>query len=107
MSTEYPLPIIHTNGTGAVRLSDDYAEARSKLREAENAFNSIDFNGRDYYPHEDGSAFHQARSAREEVAVKFAEIATYLDKHLAHLEDARCATESKEAFTGLKPRKGR
>jgi hypothetical protein len=97
---EYPLPIIHSNGTGIRMLTEGYDDARAKLRAAHTAFDQIEFNGRDYYTHPDAGAFQSARAAREDVAAKFEEIAAYLDAHLEHLEDLRAEAEKQSAATG-------
>lgn len=96
----YPLPIIHSNGTGIRMLTEGYDDARAKLRAARAAFDQIEFNGRDYYIHADAGAFHSARSAREEIAAKFDEIATYLNTHLEHLEDPRAEAEKQSPANG-------
>jgi hypothetical protein len=81
------LPTIHLNGTGKNALERDYRNARVKLREAIRAFESIDFNGRDYYPQGE-EAFTLARRERDFLAQKLKDVNEYLEAHTEHISDA-------------------
>ena len=48
--TDLTLPSIHLNGTGRRMLTEDYTAAYHALQTAFRAFQSIEFNARDYYP---------------------------------------------------------
>jgi hypothetical protein len=78
------LPSIHLNGTGRKMLTDDYGTAYRALQTAFRAFQSIEFNARDYYP-QGGDAFAQARTQRDIQLHHLAEVRHYLETHLAHI----------------------
>jgi hypothetical protein len=48
-STSLILPTIHSNGSSAKSLTEDYTQARRAVQEAINALQAVDFNARDYY----------------------------------------------------------
>jgi hypothetical protein len=82
--TDFTLPSIHLNGTGRKMLTDDYGVAYRTLQAAIRAFQSIEFNARDYYP-QGVDAFHRARSQRDVQLHHLAEVQRYLEAHLMHL----------------------
>jgi hypothetical protein len=53
------LPTIHSNGTSAKTLAENYQSAATKLAAALTALEGVELNGRDYYPQGDG-AFSKA-----------------------------------------------
>jgi hypothetical protein len=82
--TDLTLPSIHLNGTGRKMLTDDYGVAYRTLQAAIRAFQSIEFNARDYYP-QGADAFARARSQRDVQLHHLAEVQRYLETHLMHL----------------------
>jgi hypothetical protein len=86
-TTTMVLPTIHLNGTSKKTLAYDYENARVKLREAIRAFESIEFNGRDYYP-QGQEVFNLARRERDFLAQKLKDVNEYLEAHLEHISDA-------------------
>ncbi len=82
------LPTIHRNGTSIEALTASYELAEKELNRAINAFDKIEFNGRDYYPQGE-KAWRDAVEERSEIAKKFAEISEYLDNHRLHLFDSQ------------------
>jgi hypothetical protein len=44
------LPVIHSNGTSAETLCEDYLRARRAVIAAMEALSQVEFNARDYYP---------------------------------------------------------
>lgn len=79
------LPIIHLNGTSRARLLSDYSIALAAAQSALSAFQSIEFNARDYYPAGPG-AFDIAREEHAHIARRLAEVCEDLDVFVAHLE---------------------
>ena len=80
------LPSIHLNGTGRRMLTEDYTTAYHALQTAIRAFQSIEFNARDYYT-QSADAFHQARSQRDIQLQHLSGVQHYLEAHLAHLAE--------------------
>ena len=84
--TDLTLPSIHLNGTGRRMLTEDYTTAYHALQTAIRAFQSIEFNARDYYP-QGPDAYTKARQERLEQAAKLNEFRAYLDGIRQHLYD--------------------
>ena len=82
--TDLTLPSIHLNGTGRKMLTEDYTAAYHALQAAIRAFQSIEFNARDYYP-QGADALYQARSQRDIQLQHLSGVQHYLEAHLAHL----------------------
>lgn len=82
--TDLTLPSIHLNGTGRRMLTDDYSAAYHALQAAFRAFQSIEFNARDYYP-QGADAFIQARQQRNAQLQHLSEVQHYLEAHLMHI----------------------
>jgi hypothetical protein len=82
--TDLTLPSIHLNGTGRRMLTEDYTTAYYALQTAIRAFQSIEFNARDYYP-QGADAFYQARSQRDIQLQHLSGVQHYLETHLMHL----------------------
>jgi hypothetical protein len=80
------LPSIHLNGTGRRMLTEDYTAAYHALQTAFRAFQSIEFNARDYYP-QGADAFARARTQRDVQLHHLAEVQRYLEAHLVHLSE--------------------
>lgn len=55
------MPTIHSNGTSAESLREQYVSAHHAADAAMKAVAKIDFNGRDYYP-QGADAFSQAQA---------------------------------------------
>lgn len=91
MIPEHPQPIIHTNGTGAKTLLEDYRAAFTAIREAIEKFERIEFNARDYYVSREPDAFMRARAARQHVFNQLKEAKVYC---LAHAMTASEAIKS-------------
>lgn len=84
--TDLTLPSIHLNGTGRRMLTEDYTAAYHALQAAIRAFQSIEFNARDYYP-QGADAFHRARTQRDIQLQHLSGVQHYLETHLAHLSE--------------------
>lgn len=86
MSSAYPLPSIHLNGTSRATLLADYKAAYEKLHSFSRSFRSIEFNARDYYV-QGPDAFAKARTERGIMEHKIDSLMQYLIAHLIHLSD--------------------
>ena len=82
--TDLTLPSIHLNGTGRRMLTEDYTAAYHALQAAFRAFQSIEFNARDYYP-QGADAFARARTQRDIQLQHLAGVQHYLETHLMHI----------------------
>lgn len=82
--SDLTLPSIHLNGTGRRMLTEDYTAAYHALQAAIRAFQSIEFNARDYYI-QDADAFYRARSQRDIQLQHLSGVQHYLETHLAHI----------------------
>ena len=82
--TDLTLPSIHLNGTGRKMLDADYTAAYHALQTAIRAFQSIELNGRDYYP-QGPNAYSEARQQRDAQLQHLSEVQYYLEAHLMHL----------------------
>jgi hypothetical protein len=80
----YPLPFIHSNGTGAKDLFAEYDDAEEKLIAFIYAWKNITCNGRDYYPINQ-EAYSLAREKREEISAKILEVKEYIKAHQVHI----------------------
>jgi hypothetical protein len=80
------LPLVHMNGTGIKTLTEDYDNAGDALHTFIDAWERMEFNARDYYPH-GPEAWTQARDARDAINAKIREIEQYIDAHREHLYD--------------------
>jgi hypothetical protein len=65
-------------------LTEDYTTAYHALQAAIRAFQSIEFNARDYYT-QGADAFYQARSQRDVQLQHLSGVQHYLETHLAHI----------------------
>jgi hypothetical protein len=86
---DHPLPFIHSNGTSPDALRRDYRAALDALRSAHDALHRIEFNARDYYPHDDPDAYKKARAARCHVGSLIQEAETYCLRHVAACKPPR------------------
>jgi hypothetical protein len=80
----YPLPFIHSNGTGAKDLFAEYDDAEEKLIAFIDAWKNITCNGRDYYTISQ-EAYSRARDKREEISAKILEVKEYIKAHQVHI----------------------
>lgn len=64
-SSKQLLPVIHLNGTSAIRLQNGALVVREAAEALLRAMTEEEFHARDYYPHPAGS-FEAARAIREE-----------------------------------------
>jgi hypothetical protein len=81
------LPLIHMNGNDGTKLGREYFDAIIVLGKFEDEFSNIEFHQRDYYPLGDQS-WNLARTQREEIKKKIADIREYLEIHAAHCFEA-------------------
>ncbi len=79
MSDQPINPLVHLNGTGEKTLKEGYDNAADKLRDFIEAWGSIEFNARDYYPLGD-HAYSQARSERDEMGGRIHELNEYIQR---------------------------
>lgn len=79
-----PMPLIHLNGTGKKMLCEGYDQAAEKLQDFIDAWRSVEFNARDYYPH-GTEAWRQACDARDAINAKICAIIGYIGMHREHL----------------------
>lgn len=86
IKSDLTLPTIHLNGTGRATLLADYKAAYDKLIEFRDAFQSIEFNARDYYV-QGPEAFQYARAKRDIMKEEIAILMQYLEDHLAHISE--------------------
>lgn len=82
--SDLTLPSIHLNGSGRRMLTEDYTAAYHALQAAIRAFQSVEFNARDYYP-QGADAFTRARHQRDAQLQHLSGVQHYLEAHLAHL----------------------
>lgn len=87
-TTDLILPLVHMNGTGIKTLTEDYDAADDELRDFIDAWEKMEFNARDYYPH-GPEAWTKARDARNAINAKICEIKQYIDAHREHLYDQK------------------
>lgn len=78
-------PTIHLNGTSHRELYYGYEAAYHAVRAAQEAFNEVEFNARDYYVQGE-DAFTKARDHRAEQHLALAQVEEYLLQHLAALK---------------------
>jgi len=92
MPTNYTsiLPVIHSNGTSAKELYQDYGAAMGACATAITALQQVEFNGRDYYPLGD-NAFTVARAEREKI---MAGLRAAFEYSFAHTEQAQKAMKA-------------
>jgi hypothetical protein len=93
--SDLTLPSIHLNGSGRRMLTEDYTTAYHALQAAIRAFQSVEFNARDYYG-QGTDAYTRARYQRDAQLARYqrnaqlqhlAEVQHYLEAHLAHLSE--------------------
>jgi hypothetical protein len=77
---DYPLPILHLNGSGEETLIREYTDARRIIRAAADRVQQITFHGRDYYPISE-TAFAEARAKRTEMLIYLDKVERYLNEH--------------------------
>jgi hypothetical protein len=82
--TDVTLPTIHLNGTSRQTLTDGYFAAHQRLCEAIAAFQTIEFNARDYYV-AGPDAWSAAYTERGRAGNHLHEALMYLEAHLIHL----------------------
>lgn len=80
----YTLPTVHLNGTSREMLLKDYRTAYNKLIEFKEAFQSIEFNARDYYI-QSNTAYAEALTQRDDQHHSIGRLMQYLEAHLLHL----------------------
>lgn len=90
-TTPYTLPLIHLNGSGRERLSEDYTALYRAAKALVDAFCDVEFHPRDYYPLEDG-AFEKARNDRAEIKAAIYQVLEYANHHRLHCR-VPCAAE--------------
>ena len=73
---DFVKPIKTLHGTNPESLQNDYVNAYSKLREAMEAFQNIEFNARDY---SDFNTFCKAKEERREFCSRIATTLDYLE----------------------------
>ena len=82
--SDLTLPSIHLNGSGRRMLTEDYTTAYHALQAAIRAFQSIEFNARDYYVQGD-NAYSDARAERDKHLKALHDARAYLEQHLMEL----------------------
>jgi hypothetical protein len=82
----YTLPTIHTNGTGAQVLADEYHAVYLALAAAAEALQNATCNARDFYPQEP-TAWDRARQEREEAFRKLKELQRYASAWMERASD--------------------
>ena len=93
--TNYPLPVIHSNGNTKEALSKQYKEAHNQLASFIHAWSGIEFHGRDYYVLDDNqsklnygeSAFGDACRMRHKMQENLNELRQYVEDHLFHIDE--------------------
>lgn len=89
-------PTLHLNGTGAQTLIDGYADAATKVREALDALNAIEFHRRDYYVQDDdGAAWHKARAEHDNRLLQLASVLDELQVIALNVSDQRDARDAR------------
>jgi sucrose-6-phosphate hydrolase SacC (GH32 family) len=91
--TDYALPTIHLNGTGARSLADEYHAVYQAIDRASDALAAATCNARDFYPQ--GAAaltgwpsnWVQARAERAEMFRKLAEVQAYAEAWMERASD--------------------
>ena len=93
------LPTIHSNGSDAATLRQQYLNAGMAVSNAVCEVKAVDFNARDYYPQGD-DAYRQASRERDAMLAKLDEVLVYLSAHVTHIEaiqDARAERQRQHA----------
>jgi hypothetical protein len=78
----YALPTIHSNGTGAKSLAEEYHAVYQAIDRARYALAAATCNARDFYPQGD-AAWIQARDERTEMFLKLVEVQAYAEAWIA------------------------
>ena len=85
-SSEYPLPVVHLNGSSKRLLLEGYNETLVEINKAIEKFLLIECHGRDYYPISN-SAYSRASAERAKNYKKLLDVKEYLSKHVESLEN--------------------
>jgi hypothetical protein len=85
-TTVYALPTIHSNGTGAKSLANEYHAVYQAIDKASDALAAATCNARDFYP-QGAAAWQQARDERAEMFRKLAEVQAYAEAWMARASD--------------------
>lgn len=86
-------PTIHTNGTSPERLRNGYIGAAEKIRDAESALLTMEFNARDYYP-QGPNAWATARDEYASWLADLNKIRARLESIAEHCQDMIDAREA-------------
>ena len=84
--SDLTLPSIHLNGSGRRMLTEDYTTAYHALQAAIRAFQSVEFNARDYYV-QGPDAFTAARAERRAQFAALGNVGAELREIAAHIID--------------------
>ena len=77
------LPTIHSNGSSAQCLTEDYSHARRAVQEAITALKAVDFNARDYYV-QGPNAWTEAVKQRHDLYQHLSDVFNALHEHEIH-----------------------
>lgn len=75
-------PLIHPNGTGKETLKEGYGNAYEALYQFIDAWGTVEFNARDYYPHDDPNAWPKAQKERQAANTHIRAVKDYIEAHL-------------------------
>ena len=95
---DYPLPVIHMNGTGAEELMAGYENIYDCLNKLQAAMEKCIVHGRDYYPlDEDGGVIFNGQIQRDHCQAAWNErykhnkavndFKDYIFEHMVHIND--------------------
>ena len=77
------LPTIHSNGSSAQSLTEDYSHARRAVQDAMIALKAVDFNARDYYV-QGPNAWTEAVKQRHDLYQHLSDVFNALHEHELH-----------------------
>tara|TARA_R100000697_G_scaffold1989_1_gene4534 strand:+ start:434 stop:727 length:294 start_codon:yes stop_codon:yes gene_type:complete len=87
---DYPLPVIHMNGTGAEGLMAGYENVYDCLDKLQEAMEKCIVHGRDYYPldeDQEEESFRAAWNERHKHNKAINDFKDYIFEHMVHIND--------------------
>ena len=87
---DYPLPVIHMNGTGAEELMAGYENVYDCINKLQAAMEKCIVHGRDYYPldeDQEEESFRAAWNERHKHNKAINDFKDYIFEHMVHIND--------------------
>ena len=87
---DFPLPVIHMNGTGAEELMAGYENVYDCINKLQAAMEKCIVHGRDYYPldeDQEEESFRAAWNERHKHNKAINDFKDYIFEHMVHIND--------------------